>query len=123
MQNTEPTSAKRFCRHCGAQLSPVAAVCLGCGAAASTPRQQDNSGLKWLIPVGRSGWAIAASYLCLFSILLIPAPIALVVSIIAIIHIQKSKTRETPLLGMGRSIFALVVSAIFTLLLIAIKFS
>jgi len=76
----------------------------------------DNAGIRLLLPVGRSGWAIAAGYLGLFSVLLIFAPICLVVSIVAIRDIQKSKSSEHPKHGMGRAIFGLVMGIPFTVL-------
>jgi len=47
----------------------------------------DNAGVRMLLPVGRSGWAIAAGYLGLFGLIIVPAPLALIVSIIAILDI------------------------------------
>ena len=40
--------------------------------------------MRMLLPVGRSVWAIAAGYLGLFAVLCVPAPLALLISIIAI---------------------------------------
>jgi hypothetical protein len=71
---------------------------------------EDSLGMRLLLPVGRSGWAIAAGYLGLFSIIIFPAPICLLVSIIAIRDIQKNKSSEHPKHGMGRAIFGLVMS-------------
>ena len=67
-----------------------------------------------LLPVGRSGWAIAAGYLGLFGLLILPAPLALIISIIAICDIRKSKTTGKPKHGMGRAIFGLIVGIIGT---------
>ena len=47
--------------------------------APQTQRLGDDAGMRLLLPVGRSGWAIAAGYLGLFSLAVIPAPIALVI--------------------------------------------
>jgi len=78
---------------------------------------EDDPGIRMLMPVGRSGWAIAAGYLGLFGLILFPAPIALIVSIIAIVDIQKSKKTGKPKYGMGRAIFGLIVGVIGTLIL------
>src|SRR5687768_17584095 len=78
---------------------------------AGGPGIGDDAGMRWLIPVGRSGWAIAAGYLGLFSFLVLPAPIALVVSIIAIRDIRAHPHRH----GMGRAIFGLVMGILGTL--------
>ena len=58
-----------------------------------------------LLPVGRSGWAIAAGYLGLFCLLLLPAPLAIICGVIAIIDIRLHPQRH----GMGRAIFGIVM--------------
>ena len=63
-----------------------------------------------LVPVGRSGWAIAAGYAGLFAALVFPAPIALILGIIAIRHIKKNPKLH----GMGRAIFGLVMGVLGT---------
>ena len=73
-----------------------------------------------LIPVGRSGLAIAAGYLGLFGLVIVPAPLALLVSILAIMDIQKSKSTPDPKRGMGRAVFGLVVGVAGTLILVLI---
>jgi hypothetical protein len=80
----------------------------------------DNAGIRLLIPVGRSGWAIAAGYLGLFSFVLIPAPISLIVSFIAIRDIRRSTGTAKVKHGMGRAIFGLVMGILGTLALAAI---
>jgi hypothetical protein len=76
--------------------------------------------MRLLIPVGRSGWAIAAGYLGLFSLVLIPAPIAVIISIIAIRDVRRSKATAKVKHGMGRAIFGLVMGILGTLALGAI---
>lgn len=78
----------------------------------------DNAGVRMLIPVGRSGWAIAAGYLGLFAFLILPAPLALLVSLVAIFDIRKSKGSGKPKHGMGRAIFGLIIGALGTFVLI-----
>lgn len=70
--------------------------------------------MRILLPVGRSFWAIAAGYLGLVSILLFPAPFALVTGILAVLDIKKNPEK----LGMGRAIFGIVMGALFSLLLL-----
>jgi predicted acyltransferase len=65
--------------------------------------------------VGRSGWAIAAGYLGLISVLLLPAPLAVLCGILAIRDIKKHPDRH----GMGRAIFGLVLGGLGTILLVA----
>jgi amino acid permease len=74
----------------------------------------ENAGIRLLLPVGRSFWAIAAGYAGLFAVLLVPAPIALILAIIAIYDIKRHPKRH----GMGRAIFGLVMGIIFTIGLI-----
>ncbi len=75
-----------------------------------------SAGTRWLLPVGRSGWAIAAGYLGLFSLLVLPAPVALIVSIVALRDIKKHPERH----GKGRAIFGLIMGGIGTVLAIVI---
>lgn len=80
----------------------------------------DNLGIRMLIPVGRSIWAIAAGYLGLFSFLILPAPISLVVSIIALRDIRKSRESGKVKHGNGRAFFGLVMGILGTMALVAI---
>lgn len=64
-----------------------------------------NAGMRMLLPVGRSGWAIAAGYLGLLSILMVPAPFAIICGIIAIIHMKRNPRVH----GMGRAVFGIVM--------------
>lgn len=70
--------------------------------------------MRLLLPVGRSGWAIAAGYLGLFSFLVFPAPIALAISIVAAVHLR----RHPELHGWGRTIFGLITGGLMTLVFI-----
>jgi hypothetical protein len=93
------------------------------GAASEPQRLGDSAGVRMILPVGRSGWAIAAGYLGLLSLVVFPAPIALVVSVIAIIAIQKSKGSPHPKHGMGRAIFGLVMGVLGTAIILFLLFS
>jgi hypothetical protein len=73
-----------------------------------------DAGIRMLLPVGRSGWAIAAGYLGLFSVLLIFAPFALIAGIFAVRDIKQDSTKH----GMGRAIFGIVMGGLFTIGLI-----
>jgi hypothetical protein len=83
-------------------------------------RLEDSAGMRMLLPVGRSGLAIAAGYVGLISILLIPAPFALLLGILAVLDIRKSKASPQPKHGMGRAIFGIVMGGIFTPLLLLV---
>lgn len=68
---------------------------------------------RWLLPVGRSGWAIAAGYLGLLSFIVFPAPLALICAILAIRDIRRHPDRH----GMGRAIFGLIMGVLGTIAL------
>ncbi len=70
----------------------------------------DDAGIRMLIPVGRSGWAIAAGYLGLISVIVLPAPFAIVFGCIAIRDIKKNPNKH----GLGRAYFGLIMGIIFT---------
>jgi hypothetical protein len=116
------------CPHCGAQTyvpeqyAGQSGPCAKCGQTITVPPLSrvgpadpaDDAMVRMLVPVGRSGWAIAAGYAGLFAVLFLPAPIALVLGLVAIWDIRKHPKRH----GMGRAIFGLVMGAIFTLLML-----
>ena len=119
------------CPHCQAiNEVPISAQVVGGNPFASSPGGAGNPyapppprpvqdlgedpAMRMLLPVGRSGWAIAAGYLGLFATLCFLAPVALIVSIIAIVHLR----RNPKLHGWGRAIFGLVMGIVFTILLI-----
>ena len=77
-----------------------------------TKQMGDDFGTRMLLPVGRSGWAIAAGYLGLFSLIVLPAPIALIVSLIAIRDIRKHRNDPHPKHGLGRAIFGLIMGVL-----------
>ncbi len=81
---------------------------------AEETRIGDDRLMRALLPVGRSGWAIAAGYLGLFSLLFIPAPLAILTGIIGIIDIKRHPHRH----GMGRCVFGIVMGVLGTVLLI-----
>lgn len=68
----------------------------------------DDPGLRMLLPVGRSGWAIAAGYLGLVSVLCLPSPFALIAGILAVREMRRDPTKH----GMGRAIFGIVMGGI-----------
>lgn len=79
----------------------------------------DEPGMRILLPVGRSLWAIAAGYAGLFAILIFPAPIALILGVIAIVDIKKHPKKH----GMGRAVFAVIMGVLFSIPLILILVS
>jgi len=79
----------------------------------------NDAELRHLVPVGRSGLAIAAGYLALFSVLFIPAPFALIFGILALNDIKKHPDK----MGKGRAWFGIIMGGIFSfgLLLLVIS--
>ncbi len=79
-------------------------------------RLGDNLGMRILLPVGRSPWAIAAGYAGLFAVLLIPAPAALILGFVAIRDIKRHPGKH----GLGRAIFGVVMGLLFTVGLVVV---
>lgn len=74
----------------------------------------DQAGMRLLLPVGNSGWAIASGYLGLVSVLLVPAPFAVITGILALRDIKRSKLTERRKHGVGRAIFGLLMGGLCT---------
>jgi len=83
---------------------------------------EDNAGLRLLLPVGRSGFAITAGYLALVSVLLLPAPFALLFGILAVRDIKKSRQAGQRKYGMGRAIFGIIMGGIFTITMLVLLY-
>jgi hypothetical protein len=86
---------------------------------AVAPQPRPGSGvdpaMRWLVPIDRSGWAIAAGYLGLFSFFGgFLGPVAIAVSIFAIRDIRKHPERH----GMGRAVFGLIAGILGTMILV-----
>jgi len=79
-------------------------------------RLEDDPFARMALPIGRSPWAIIAGYLGLFSFVFFPAPIALIVSLIAIRDIRRNPKHR----GMGRAIFGLVMGLLGSIVLVFI---
>lgn len=73
-----------------------------------------NAGLRMVIPVGRSGWAIAAGYFGLFSVIGCGGPFALICGFLALGEMK----RNPKLHGAGRAWFGIIMGVVGTLLLI-----
>jgi len=74
--------------------------------------QSDDAALRILLPVDRSGWAIASGYLALFSVLFVFAPFALATGILALKDIRRHPEKH----GRGRAWFGIVMGALFSVL-------
>jgi hypothetical protein len=108
-----------YCPKCGTQNDDNAFRCVKCGEIIQPiPIQpqpkviDDDPAMRMILPVGRSGLAIAAGYVGLFSVLCFPAPIALILGILAIIDIKRHPEKH----GMGRAVFAVIAGGFFSLM-------
>lgn len=100
-----------FCKACGANLAT--------GASAGGERQHlsDNAGMRMLMPIGRSGFAIAAGYLGLVALFTgVAGPFAVLFAVLGIRDVKRHEHKH----GMGRAIFGLVAGIIGTGWLLAV---
>src|ERR1700733_12540455 len=113
--------SQMYCPQCGAQLPEGATRCPQCKFIVVFPALTENipyvpeptdATTRMLLPVGRSGWAIAAGYLGLLSLMGIFAPFAVLCGILAIREIRT----DPNLHGMGRAIFGIVMGSLFSIL-------
>jgi hypothetical protein len=78
------------CPYCGKRILPNAAKCRFCGEYLEDDEDEDDEGpperedneqvVRWLVPVGRNPWAIAAGYLALLVFFPIPAVAYLIIN-------------------------------------------
>ena len=106
------------CPYCAETIPTGVSVCPICHSdltqpprVGRTPSSRESDAVtRMLIPVDRSGWAIAAGYAGLFSLICFPAPIAIVLGLVAIRDIKRHPDRH----GMGRAVFGLVMGIVGT---------
>lgn len=110
-----------YCPHCGSEVAATSRRCDSCGRdivplrpPATGSKLGDDPAMRMILPVGRSGLSIAAGYAGLFALLIIFAPIALVLGILAVRDLRKNPAKR----GMGRALFGLVMGALGTLFLL-----
>jgi hypothetical protein len=73
-----------------------------------------NQELEYVVPVNVSGLAFLAGYMGLAAALCVPAPLALLLGILALKDLEKHPEKS----GKGRAWFAIVAGALGTLLLV-----
>ena len=114
------------CPYCGEIIKRIAKKCKHCGEFLDERMRRDQEererasrrpdpSLAAVIPVGRAPSAIAAGYLGLLSPLIIFAPFALLVGILALNQMKK----DPELTGAGRAWFGIIMGAIFSLAFVA----
>ena len=124
----EPKVPTVRCSECGVLISKADGICAKCGATIANPyatpvtdivdhdsgsKIKPDLGLRILLPVGRSGYAIASGYFGLISVLILPGPLALLFGILAIRDIKRHSHKT----GMGRAMFGVLFGGIATLVL------
>jgi hypothetical protein len=117
-----PDPGTVYCAACGEKNLRSEPNCRRCGQGlagpASTPAlvlTDEGSALRMLLPIGRwSGWAVASGYLGLLSLLLVPAPFAILTGVLAVRELRRNPGRH----GMGRAIFGITMGVLGTLALI-----
>ena len=109
------------CPYCGATNDDTCSVCVRCAQTLQVAARRvepealgDNAVMRMLLPVGRSWLAIAAGYAGLFSLIVFPAPLALLLGILAVRDLKKNPKKH----GMGRAIFGIVMGALGTAILL-----
>ncbi|MDR0520863.1 MAG: DUF4190 domain-containing protein [Planctomycetaceae bacterium] len=107
------------CPQCQAVLPDNAISCPHCKCRFGTPPpgyDAANTQISYIIPTNATWLSIAAGYLALFSVLVIPAPFALIAGILALLDINKRQARGEKIGGKGRAIFAIIMGGLFTLM-------
>lgn len=95
-----------LCHHCG--NPPLRAPLV------APARIENDPAMRLLLPVGRSVWAVLAGYAGLFAVLIFPAPIALLLGVLALRDIKRHPEK----FGRGRAVFALIMGMLGTLVLV-----
>ncbi len=108
-------SVELTCSNCGTKFINTKPFCPNCGVPntnrpANACDDGSSAGLRMLLPVGRSVWAILAGYFGLFSLVLFPAPLAVLFGILAVRDIRRHPDRH----GMGRAVFGLIAGTLGT---------
>lgn len=78
---------------------------------AEPSRLGDDPAMRILLPVGRSGWAIAAGYFGLLSLIPIFAPLAVICGIMGAVEISRNPHKH----GWGRVATGLILGVLFSL--------
>jgi hypothetical protein len=100
-----------FCKNCGAQIDDKAVICVKCGVPVKTvgPDLAENACVRMLIPIGRSGWAIAAGYFGLLSLIPFVGVLAILFGILALRDIKAHPEKH----GAGRAWFGIIAGVLF----------
>lgn len=90
--------------------APVVPQSVPVQPVAPPPRDR---GLEMVIPINRSGWALAAGYVALFSVpFVFLAPIGVILGIVGLLDLRKNPSRA----GRGRCWFAIIYGGLVMVL-------
>jgi hypothetical protein len=100
------------CRSCKREISERAMTCPHCGCfVVGESSAAPDATMRHIMPGSDlSGWAIAAGYLGLISLVMIPAPFAFLAGIVAIRDIKRHEKKR----GLGRAWFGIVMGTLGT---------
>ncbi len=104
-----------FCKNCGNKLDEKAVICVKCGVPVQTKEvllDSDNAAMRILLPVGRSGLAIAAGYVGLLSLVPFVGIVAILLGVLALRDIKSHPKKH----GAGRAWFGIIMGGVFSLL-------
>lgn len=103
------------CRRCQRPVVFQTPQCPHCGLVFAGS-SGDDATMRALLPVGRTPLSIIAGYVGLLSFLVVPAPLALILGIVAVVDLKRQPGKH----GLGRAIFAIVMGGLGTVALIAL---
>jgi len=105
-----------YCTNCGAKISEKAVYCVHCGESTQQEPSQrpliaDDTSVRMLVPVGRSGLSIFAGYLGLFSLMPFVGVLSMIVGMVAMRDLKEDAKRY----GLGRAWFGVIMGVLTTI--------
>ncbi len=105
-----PDKAWRLCNTCCSTLGPYLPP-----APRRNEAEETLKSLQYVLPTNATLLSIFAGYAGLFSVLLLPAPVALVLGILALRQIRSRRKMGQDIGGTGRAVFAIIMGGLFTI--------